>query len=121
MPPKVNIAEKLELIGRTWDPKLVGRVNGVEIKLVKLDGEFVWHSHPVEDELFLVVSGRLNMRFRDGEQMLDSGEFIIVPHGVEHCPVAVAPDTAVLLVEPAGVINTGEADDPRRRTVLEEI
>lgn len=121
MPSKVNIAEKLALIGRTWDPKLVGRVNGVEVKLVRLDGEFVWHSHPVEDEMFLVVSGRLLMRFRDGEQRLSPGEFIIVPHGVEHCPVAESEDTAVLLVEPAGVINTGEVDDPRRRSLIEEI
>lgn len=120
-PPTVNIAEKLALIGRSWDPKLVGRVNGVEIKLVKLDGEFVWHSHPVEDELFLVISGRLLMRFRDGDRRLSAGEFIIVPHGVEHCPVAESEDAAVLLVEPAGVINTGDADDPRRRSVLEEI
>ncbi len=121
MPSKVNIAEKLELIGRAWDPKLVGRVNDVEIKLVKLDGDFVWHSHPVEDEMFLVVAGCLCMRFRDGEQRLGPGEFIIVPHGVEHCPVAEVEGTAVMLVEPAGVINTGEADDPRRRSVLEEI
>lgn len=121
MPPKVDIAEKLELIGRAWDPKLVGRINDVEVKLVRLDGSFVWHSHPVEDEMFLVVSGRLLMRFRDGEQRLSPGQFIIVPHGVEHCPVAETDDTAVLLVEPAGVINTGDADDPRRRTVLEEI
>jgi mannose-6-phosphate isomerase-like protein (cupin superfamily) len=121
MPPKVAIAEKLSLIHRAWDPKIVGRVNGTEIKLVKLDGEFVWHSHAVEDELFLVTSGRLRMRFRDGDQVLEPGEFIIVPHGVEHCPVAEVAGTSVLLVEPAGVINTGEADDPRRRVVLEEI
>ncbi len=121
MPPKVVIAEKLALIGQAWDPKIVGRVNDTEVKLVKLDGEFVWHSHAVEDELFLVASGRLRMKFRDGDQVLEPGEFIIVPHGVEHCPVAETDNTSVLLVKPAGVINTGEADDPRRRNVLEEI
>ena len=121
MPPKVVIAEKLALISQAWDPKIVGRVNDTEVKLVKLDGAFVWHSHIREDELFLVVSGQLRMRFRDGDQLLLPGEFIIVPHGVEHCPVAETDDTCVLLVEPAGVINTGEVDDPRRRSVLEEI
>lgn len=117
----VNVAEKHAAFESAWDPKIVGRVNGTDVKLVKLRGEFVWHSHEAEDELFLVTRGRMRMRLRDGDQMVGEGEFIIVPQGVEHCPVAETEEVHVMLIEPAGVINTGAVDDPRRRDVLEEI
>jgi mannose-6-phosphate isomerase-like protein (cupin superfamily) len=119
MTRKVNIAAKQALFDTAWDPKIVGRVSGAEVKLVKLRGEFVWHKHDVEDELFLVTQGVMRMRFRDGDELVEAGEFIIVPAGVEHCPAAESAEAQVLLVEPAGVINTGEADDPRRRDILE--
>ncbi|HEX8231900.1 MAG TPA: cupin domain-containing protein [Caulobacteraceae bacterium] len=118
---KVNIAAKHALFDEAWNPKVVGRVNDFDVKLVKLRGEFVWHQHDVEDELFLVTKGRLTMRFRDRDEVVEPGEFIIVPHGVEHCPVAADGEVQLMLIEPTGLVNTGDADDPRRRDVLEEI
>ena len=109
---KVNLAEKLALINEHWRPKVVGELNGQEVKLVKVLGEFVWHHHETEDELFLVVSGRLRIEFRDHVVTLDPGEFVVVPHGVEHRPVAEA-EVAVLLFEPAATRNTGNVSDAR--------
>ena len=106
LPEFVNLAAKLDEITEHWRPRLVGELNGQAVKLVKLQGEFVWHYHETEDELFLVLSGHLRMEFRDGSRELDPGEFLIVPRGVEHRPVA-AVETAVLLFEPLGVRNTG--------------
>jgi len=106
MPAKVNLKEKLALIEDTWRHRLVGEVNDMHVKLVRLDGEFMWHSHEAEDELFLVIEGRLVIRFRDGDVALLPGELIVVPHGVEHMPVA-DPGTSVLLFEPAATVNTG--------------
>lgn len=111
MPELVNLAAKLAGIAEYWRPRVVGELNGQAVKLVKLQGEFVWHHHEAEDELFLVLSGRLRIEFRDGVQELGPGEFLVVPRGVEHRPVA-AVETAVLLFEPLGVLNTGNVTHP---------
>jgi len=113
---KVNLAQKLALFGEYWSPKAVGAVNDFHVKLVKFQGEFVWHSHEVEDELFLVLKGRLRMQFREREVVVDSGEFIIVPHGTEHRPIA-DEEVHVLLLEPKSTVNTGTAGGPRTREV----
>jgi mannose-6-phosphate isomerase-like protein (cupin superfamily) len=110
----VNLADALSRITDTWSPRIVGAVNDCQVKLVKLQGEFVWHAHESEDELFLVLHGRLRLRFRDHEAMVEPGEFIIVPHGVEHCPVA-DDEVHVLLLEPATTMNTGNAGGDRTR------
>jgi mannose-6-phosphate isomerase-like protein (cupin superfamily) len=110
----VNLADALSRITDTWSPRIVGAVNEFHVKLVKLQGEFVWHAHEAEDELFLVLKGRLRMRFRDREAVVEPGEFIIVPRGTEHCPAADC-DTHVLLLEPAATINTGSAGGERTR------
>jgi len=109
---KVNLAQKLGLFSETWSPRIVGELNGQHVKLAKLEGEFVWHSHADEDELFLVISGQLTMELRDRTIELGPGELFIVPRGVEHRPVA-AGVAEVLLFEPAGTVNTGEVRDPR--------
>jgi mannose-6-phosphate isomerase-like protein (cupin superfamily) len=103
---KVNIAQKLSLFSDHWSPKIVGELNGQHVKLVKLLGEFVWHHHDEEDELFLVVDGRFKMELRDREVWIEEGEFIVVPRGVEHRPVA-EEGVSVLLFEPASTLNTG--------------
>ena len=109
---KVNLAEKLTRFREPWSPRIVGELNGQHVKLVKLLGEFVWHHHEEEDELFLVVKGRFRMDFRDREVWLEQGEFLIVPRGVEHRPVA-EEETQVLLFEPASTLNTGNVRDER--------
>jgi mannose-6-phosphate isomerase-like protein (cupin superfamily) len=111
---RVSLAEKLSLITDYWSPKTVASVNGVHVRLVKLKGEFVWHAHESEDELFLVVEGTLRMQFRDREVTLAKGECLLVPHGTEHRPVA-DEETHVLLVEPATTVNTGTAGGERTR------
>ncbi len=103
---KVAIHEKLAQFDEAWSPKIVGELNGQHVKVVKLRGEFVWHHHEHEDELFLVVKGRFRMDFRDREVWLEEGEFLIVPRGVEHRPVA-DEEAHVLLFEPASTVNTG--------------
>ena len=107
---KVNLAEKLALIAEHWRPKVVGELNGQEVKLVKFQGTFVWHRHEREDELFLGVRGRFRLEFRDRAVELGPGEFIIVPRGVEHRTVA-AEEVEVLVFEPAGTRNTGNVED----------
>ncbi len=107
---KVNIAEKLARFSDLWSPKIVGDLNGQQVKLVKLKGEFVWHRHEDEDELFLVLQGRLSMHLRGRLVDLEQGEFLIVERGIEHKPVAAA-EASVLLLEPAGTLNTGSARD----------
>jgi len=102
----VNLREKLARFESHWEPKIVGELNGQHVKLVKFQGEFVWHHHAHEDELFLVVHGRFTMQFRDRDVMLEEGEFLIVPRGVEHRPVA-EHEVHVLLFEPATTVNTG--------------
>ena len=108
---KVNLRERLSRIPDHWHPWIVGELNGQHVKLAKLHGEFTWHSHENEDELFLVLDGSLRMELRDGAIDIEPGEFVIVPRGVEHRPVA-AEEVQVLLFEPAGTLNTGDADDP---------
>ena len=109
---KVNLTEKLALFDQRWSPKIVAELNDSYIKVVKLAGEFVWHHHDDEDELFLVVSGRLRMQFRDGDVVLEPGELVVVPKGVEHCPLAEG-ETHVVLVEPKTVLNTGNVRNER--------
>jgi mannose-6-phosphate isomerase-like protein (cupin superfamily) len=117
---KVNLKEKLALFDEQWQPKIVGELNGQMVKLVKFQGPFVWHHHETEDELFLVVSGRFRMEFRDRDVWLEAGEFIVVPHGVEHRPVA-EEETHVLLFEPASTLNTGNVTDEMTVAQLERI
>jgi mannose-6-phosphate isomerase-like protein (cupin superfamily) len=106
---KVNIVEKLALFSDHWNPRVVGQLNGQHVKLVKFQGEFVWHQHAAEDELFLVVRGSFRMDFRDRSVTLKEGEFIIVPRGVEHRPVA-EQEVEVMLFEPAEIKHTGEVE-----------
>ncbi len=103
---KVNLQEKFALFSEHWSPKIVGDLNGQQVKLVKFQGSFVWHHHDDEDELFLVIQGRFRMEFRDRSVALEEGEFLIVPRGVEHRPVA-EQEVWVLLFEPATTLNTG--------------
>jgi mannose-6-phosphate isomerase-like protein (cupin superfamily) len=109
---KVNLADKLALFNEHWSPKIVGELNGQHVKLVKLKGEFVWHRHADEDELFLVLAGQLAIHLRDGLVELSPGEFFVVPRGVEHKPVA-SEEAHVLLLEPASTVNTGDAGGER--------
>jgi len=113
---KVNLAEKLSLFQDHWNPRVVGDLNGQQVRLVKFQGEFVWHQHEQEDEMFLAIKGSFQMEFRDRTIRLTEGEFIIVPRGVEHRPVA-SEEVQVLLFEPASVVNTGNVQN--ERTVLE--
>ncbi|MGB9429948.1 MAG: cupin domain-containing protein [Gammaproteobacteria bacterium] len=117
---KVNLAQKFAAFSERWSPKIAGELNGQQVKLVKLKGEFVWHHHENEDELFLVVKGVLRMRFRDREIEVRDGEFIIVPRGVEHCPAA-DEECQVLLLEPATTLNTGNLRNARTVEKLERI
>ena len=104
----VDIAGKLSLFSERWSPKVVARVNDYEVKVVKAQGEFVWHSHEDTDELFLVVHGTFTIQLRDGDVVLQPGQLFVVPRGVEHCPVA-AGEVHAVLIEPTGVVNTGNA------------
>ena len=108
----VNLSKKFERFSEYWSPKIVGELNGQLVKLVKLKGEFVWHQHEQEDELFLVVQGWLRMKLRDREVEIRPGEFFIVPKGVEHCPVA-EEECHVVLLEPASTLNTGNIRSER--------
>ena len=114
---KVNITQKLTLFNDYWQPKIVGELNDSHVKLVKVKGEFVWHRHDHEDELFLVLKGRLLMQFRDREEWLTEGEFIIVPRGIEHRPVA-HKEVHLLLLEPKSTLNTGNIQN--ERTIIAE-
>ena len=113
MVEKVNLAEKLALFDEPWSPKIVAELNDTCVKVVKFEDEFLWHHHDEEDELFLVVSGRMRMQFRDGDVVLGPGELIVVPRGVEHCPLAEEQETHVVLVEPKTVLNTGNVRNER--------
>ncbi len=109
---KVNLADKLSLIRDHWRPGIVAEVNDTHVKLAKIKGEFEWHHHEHEDEMFLVLAGRLLMRFRDRDVWLDPGEMLVVPRGVEHQPVA-PEETHIMLVEPKGTLNTGTVESDR--------
>ena len=117
---KVEIAEKFALFDEPWSPKIVAELNDAYVKVVKLEGEFVWHNHDDEDELFWVVSGRLRMELRDGDVVLEPSELIVVPKGVEHRPVAEG-ETHVVLIEPKTTLNTGNVRDERTVDELERI
>lgn len=117
---KVNLAEKLARVNEYWSPKIVGELNGQQVKLVKFVGEFVWHHHDQEDELFYVVKGRFRMEFRDRSVDVAAGEFLIVPRGVEHRPVA-EHEVEVMLFEPASTLNTGNVRNERTVEVLERL
>jgi mannose-6-phosphate isomerase-like protein (cupin superfamily) len=115
VPHVVDLAAKLAQFSEHWSPKVVARMNDYEVKLVKLQGEFTWHTHEDTDELFLVVDGRLTIQLRDGDVELGPGQLYVVPRGVEHCPRALGEVSAVL-IEPAGVVNTGDAGGPQTAT-----
>jgi mannose-6-phosphate isomerase-like protein (cupin superfamily) len=107
---KVNIEQKFALFNEQWKPKIVGELNGQHVKLGKIEGSFVWHQHENEDELFLVVKGRMRLEFRDSAVDIDEGELIIVPRGIEHRPVA-DEECHILIFEPASTLNTGNVND----------
>lgn len=113
---KVNINEKLAAFSETWRPKIIGELNGQQVKVAKLLGEFVWHHHDHEDELFLVIKGRLVIRLKGEEIQLTEGEFLIIPKGVEHQPVA-EKEVQIMLFEPIGTLNTGNIQN--ERTIIE--
>jgi mannose-6-phosphate isomerase-like protein (cupin superfamily) len=117
---KVNLREKFALFSEPWKPKIGGELNGQQVKLVKFLGEFVWHKHDHEDELFLVVRGRFRMEFRDRQVWLEEGEFLIVPRGVEHRPVA-EEEVHVVLFEPATTLNTGDVRNERTVEQLDRL
>jgi mannose-6-phosphate isomerase-like protein (cupin superfamily) len=117
----VNLAEAFSKFAEAWSPKIVGDVNDMQVKVVKLRGEFVWHHHDAEDELFLVVAGRLRMQLREGNKDVGPGEFIIVPRGVEHCPVALTDEVHVVLLEPKSTLNTGNVVNERTVATLDRL
>lgn len=117
---KINIAEKMAQFSEHWSPKIAAELNGQHIKLVKFQGEFVWHHHDHEDEMFLVIKGRFRMDFRDKQVWLEAGEFIVVPRGVEHRPFA-EEEVEVMLFEPAGTLNTGNVQDDKTVANPEQI
>ena len=117
---KVNLAEKFSRFSEHWSPKIIGEVNDSYVKAVKFKGEFLWHHHENEDELFLVVRGKLTMRLRDGTVTVNPGEFIIIPRGVEHLPVA-EEETHVILLEPKSTLNTGNVRNERTVAELERL
>lgn len=117
---KVNLQQKLALFSDYWHPRIVGELNGQHVKLAKIKGEFVWHHHENEDELFLILKGRLLMKFRDKDVWLEEGEMIVIPAKVEHMPVA--PDEVhILLFEPASTLNTGNVVDQKTKPKLERL
>ncbi len=119
-PEKVNLRDKLARFSDHWNPRIVGELNGQQVKLVKFQGEFVWHHHDNEDELFLVVEGRFCMEFRDKRVWLEEGEFLVVPRGIEHRPVA-EQEVSILLFEPASTLNTGNVHNERTVAELQRV
>jgi len=117
MPDPINLADKLGQFAEHWSPKVVADFNGHDVMVVKVKGEFVWHSHPDTDDFFLVLKGRLTIKLRDGDVVLGPGELYVVPQGVEHCPVA-EEETHLLLIEPAGTPNTGDTATAAVKTRL---
>lgn len=117
---KINVFNKLNLFSEHWSPKIVGELNGQQVKLAKLKGEFVWHHHDNEDELFYVLKGHLKIEFRDKTIALNENEFVIVPKGVEHKPVAEV-EVHVLLFEPASTLNTGNVQNTFTKNTLDKL
>ena len=120
MPKKINIAEKFSLFDEIWVPKIAAEVNNDYVKLDKFHGEFLWHKHDEEDELFLVTKGSIVVKFRDGDVALSEGEFIVIPKGVEHKPTA-EEVAHVLIIEPKGALNTGDVQDEKTLPELDWI
>jgi mannose-6-phosphate isomerase-like protein (cupin superfamily) len=118
---KINLNRAFASFSDHWSPKIVGDINDLQAKLVKISGQFHWHHHETEDELFLVVAGRMRMGFRDGDVDLEPGEFIIVPHGIEHRPEALTDECQILLIEPNTTLNTGNVENARTVKVLDRI
>ncbi len=116
----VNLKDKFDKFRDYWKPRVIGEVNDCQVKAVKLKGEFIWHHHDNEDELFLVVKGMLRMKFRDHEAVVREGEFVIVPRGVEHLPVA-DEEVHIVLIEPRTTLNTGNIQNERTVSQLERI
>ena len=116
----INLTDKFDLIDEYWSPKIVGELNRQYVKLAKLRGEFIWHHHQDEDELFLVVKGRLIIKLRDQDVAIEEGEFFIVPRGIEHKPVA-EEDFHVLMLEPKSTLNTGNVRNERTKEEIEAI
>jgi len=116
----INLQHKFNLITDQWHPRILGEVNDCAIKAVKLKGEFIWHHHDKEDELFLVTKGTLRMKFRDHDAIVREGEFVIVPHGVEHLPVA-DEEVHLVLIEPKSTLNTGNVINERTVAQLERL
>jgi mannose-6-phosphate isomerase-like protein (cupin superfamily) len=116
----INLKEKFSRFSDYTNPRVIGEINDMQVKAVKLKGEFIWHHHEVEDELFLVVKGTLRMKFRDREAIVREGEFVIVPKGVEHCPAA-DEEVHIVLIEPKSTLNTGKIVNERTVTDLERI
>lgn len=117
---KINILEKLELFSDYWNPRIIGELNGQSVKLAKLKGEFVWHTHDAQDELFLIIQGNLRIDFRDRSVDLSQGEMIIIPRGIEHKPYA-REETSVMLFEPIETINTGNEKNSFTKINLQKI
>jgi len=117
---KVKLAQKFDLFNEYWSPRVAGELNGSYVKLAKLKGEFVWHQHNNEDELFLVIKGHLTIKLRDQDIELDSGEFAIIPRGVEHLPIA-KEEAHVLLLEPKSALNTGNVQSDRTIADLKRV
>jgi mannose-6-phosphate isomerase-like protein (cupin superfamily) len=117
---KVGLAAKLAVVDEPWQPKIVAELNDSYVKVVKFEGEFVWHHHDDEDELFLVVDGRMRMQFRDGDVVVEPGELIVVPRGVDHCPVGDG-NCQVVLIEPKTTLNTGNVRNERTVDEFERI
>ncbi len=121
MVDKVNLAEAFSTFHDHWNPRVAGDINNFQVKLVKFAGQFDWHHHDAEDELFLVVAGRMKMGLRTGDVIVEPGEFIIVPHGTEHCPEALDGECQVLLLEPNSTLNTGNVESEKTRKALERL
>ncbi len=119
MTDKINLAQKFTLFNETWSPKVVADLNDSYIKLAKLQGEFVWHQHENEDELFIIVKGRLLMKFRDREVWVEEGEILVVPKGVEHLPVA-PEEVQIILIEPKGTLHTGDVETERTVSIADQ-
>jgi len=116
----INLAQKVELINEYWDPKIIAELNGQHVKIAKIKGQFLWHSHENEDELFYVLSGELVMHFRDKVLKLSKGDMCVVPKGIEHKPVAIE-ETYILMFEPIGTLNTGDKETEKTQRDLEHI
>lgn len=121
VPQTVNLPEKFAQFTEQWQPKIVAELNGQQVKIARIAGEFEWHAHEQEDELFMVVRGVLRLKFRDGEAVLNEGELIVVPRGVEHLPVAETEETWIMMFEPASTLNTGNVTSERTVAELQRL